>query len=466
MGSHFLNYGTSTSCMVGNITLDNITASGAYYLTFSNSADGDTLSSLGFNSGFSVNPSSAIVSASAYKGNLISALENNILSIYDTNAELNINSIKRLNITSGGQSEIFSDSGTTYLSVGNQNITLLITPTTYISIGTDYNYTRANYNRTLINGTGSYTISPTNQYITSITDSAITLKNTAGTNSIVLNADLSITRANALRIHADGSHTQLLSPDGLKVLEVNNTGCNVNTGSESYTLPTTRGNSGDVITLTGSNANWATPAAATITNAGTGTSLLASSSSTKGLLAGSGITITNNATDITISGGSSSNAGFSLFSPLLSTATVGAGSKPYWYIVMVPCNTILTGFKTVLSSGSDPFRVGIYRGKTTNSVLTVLDLLSPIITPAGGGFYSAAFVLQAGRSSTYASGDYITVMYHSQGSTNVFGNNVGIADTDLSYTTIANYGNATPPANLGSVAVSATNVNRLAIEFY
>lgn len=242
------------------------------------------------------------------------------------------------------------------------------------------------------------------------------------TNSLVVNTDFNYTKGAQLRIHADNSHCQLLSPNGLQAIEVNNTGVQVNLSSNSYTLPTTRGTAGQVISITGSNCSWTTPGA--------------------------------------------NNAGFSLFNPLLSTATVGAGSKSYWYIVMVPCNTVLTGFKTVLSSGSDPFHVGIYRGKTTNSATTVLDLLAPIITPAGGGFYSAEFVLQAGRSAVYTAGEYITVMYHSQGSTNVFGNNVGIADTDLSYTTIANYGNATPPANLGGVAVSATNVNRLAIEFY
>jgi len=341
----------------------------------------------------------------ATKTRLISPDNTNFLDINNTGLVYTQAGVGRISSTASS-TYLLAANSTTLCSVSNSGVGL--------TVDTVARFTAASGGNTTIKSFDNTTT-------VTLAGDAFTAATTAGT--LLVNSDFSYTKGAQLRIHADASHSQLLSPNGLQAVEANNTGVQINLGTDNYKLPTTRGTVGQVLTYSGVNTTWA-------------------------------------------SLGASVNAGFSLFNPLLSTAVSSTGSKPYWYIVMVPCNCILTGFKTVISTGSDPFHVGIYRGKTTNSALTVLDLLAPIVTVAGGGFYSGAFALQSGRSNSYVAGEYITVMYHSQGSTNVFGNSIGIADTDLSYTSIANYGNAAPPANLGSVAVSATNVNRLAIEFY
>jgi uncharacterized lipoprotein YajG len=299
--------------------------------------------------------------------------------------------------------------GTNYVSVNASNLDLVKNGGVRMTIADNY----------------TNTYSPSGIMNTVQADVSYTISGggSTGPRLIITPTDLSFNLNNITRIHSDASHSQLISPDGLQAVEANNNGVQINLGSNNYKLPTTRGTVGQVLTYSGINTTWASPSA-------------------------------------------SNNAGFSLFNPLESTGTIGSGNKPYWYICMVPCNTVLTGFKTVLSTGSDPFHVGIYRGRTPNNASTILDLLSPITTPAGSGYYSNAFAIQAGRSNVYAAGEYITIMYHSQGSTNVFYNFIGISDTAIAYTSSANYGNATPPANLGSVPVLGTIANRLAIEFY
>jgi hypothetical protein len=317
--------------------------------------------------------------------------------------------------TQGGVGRIRSSASSTYLLASNST-TLCSVSTSGASLTVD---TLARF--TALSGGNTTIKSFDNTTSATLAGDNFTVATT--TNSLVVNADFTYYKGAQMRIHADSSHSQLLSPNGLQAVEANNTGVQINLGTDNYKLPTTRGTSGQVLTYSGINTTWASP-------------------------------------------GASNNAGFSLFSPLESTGTIGSGNKPYWYICMVPCNTVLTGFKTVLSTGSDPFHVGIYRGRTPNNAATILDLLSPITTPAGAGYYSNAFVLQAGRSNVYAAGEYITIMYHSQGSTNVFYNFIGISDTAIAYTSSANYGNSAPPANLGSVPVLGTIANRLAIEFY
>lgn len=334
---------------------------------------------------------------------IISANGLNLSFIGNTAITHNFANIERLKINS---SSVSLTSNLTHVIVNNEFISVYVAGSSIMDSTLTYTYIH-NKEQT------------SNIYLDS---NKLTLSN--GDYIIKLETDAIISSTTGTAFKANTTHTQIISPNGLQVVEVNNTGAQINFNSNSYTLPTTRGTSGQVISITGSNCNWVTPAAG-------------------------------------------ANAGFSLFNPLDSTATVLSGSKAFWYIVMVPCNCIITGFKTLMASGgSDPFHVGIYRGKTTNSASTILDLLAPIVTVSGGGFYSAAFVLQSGRSNVYTTGEYITVMYHSQGSTNTFYNKVGPSDVNLAWTTLANYGNANPPANLGSVAVLGATPNRLAIEFY
>jgi hypothetical protein len=337
-----------------------------------------------------------------------------ILRSPDSNNYIDINN-NGLNYTDAGTNRLSISDTTTYIAAPSSS--------TYCSVAnTGASITVDALNRFTAASGGNTTIKSFDNTTTVIL-AGDNFSATTSTNSLLVNADFNYTKGAQLRIHADNSHSQLLSPNGLQAVEANNTGVQINLGTDNYKLPTTRGTVGQVLTYSGVNTTWATA-------------------------------------------GASYNAGFSLFSPLESTGTIGSGNKPYWYHVMVPCNTVLTGFKTYLTTGSDPFHVAIYRGKTPNSATTILDLLAPIVTVAGGGYYSAAFVVQAGRSNVYTAGEYITVMYHSQGSTNSFYNFIGASDTNLAYTTTANYGNATPPANLGGTPVLGTIANRLAIEFY
>jgi hypothetical protein len=410
----------------------------------------------------------------------------NLYSIYVANTGLSLvaNGTTRMGI-SGFQSIIYSPDYQTNAALSNDSYTIdksSVNKLTIDNIKTSLNYDDTNYVsinnsniylvknngvRTSISDNVTNTFSPSGIMNTVQADVSYTISGggSTGPRLIMTPTDLSFNLNNITRIHSDSSHTQLISPDGLQAIEANNNGVQINLGTNNYKLPTTRGTVGQVLTYSGINTTWTTSASSGITNGGSGNTLLASTTSTKGLIAGSNITISTSPTDITINAtGGPTNAGFSLFNPLLSTGVAPSGTKSYWYIVMVPCNTVLNGFKTILSSGSDPFKVAVYRGRT-NSSFSYIDLVSPTITPVGGGFYSGAFTVYPTRSNVYTAGEYITVMYHSQGSTNSFYNNVGPADVILSYTTSTNYANSTPPTSL-YFAVLGTNVNRLAIEFY
>jgi len=371
---------------------------------------------------------------------VISASGNNSLYIGDTAMTLTYNAVDRL-VVDSTKTRTLSPDNNNYLDINNNGLTYTDASINRLSISDTTTYIAAPSASSYcsVSNTGcAFTVDALNRF-TASSGGNTTIKSfdntttlilagdsctmTTTTNSLLLNADFTYNKGVQNRIHADNSHTQLVSPNGTQAIEANNTGVQINLGTDNYKLPTTRGTVGQVLTYSGISTTWANPSP-------------------------------------------SYNAGFSLFSPLESTGTIGSGNKPYWYIVMVPCNTVLTGFKTLLATGSDPFHVAIYRGRVGGSSATILDLLAPIVTVAGNGYYSAAFVVQAGRSNVYTAGEYITVMYHSQGSTNSFYNFIAISDTNIAYTTSANYGNATPPANLGSTPILGTIANRLAIEFY
>ena len=165
-------------------------------------------------------------------------------------------------------------------------------------------------------------------------------------------------------------------------------------------------------------------------------------------------------------GSSTAGLGFSHIPICMTTATtILSGTKSYWYIIWVTGGTTLSNVNFYLTSGSDTARVAVYRGKTANSATTVLCGQTAATIPVGGGYYQWSLVLVAGQSLSFTN-EFITVGFHSQGSTNTFLQGpASISDPALAYNNSSNFAAGGFPATLASVAVFSNLTTRLAFTF-
>jgi hypothetical protein len=169
-------------------------------------------------------------------------------------------------------------------------------------------------------------------------------------------------------------------------------------------------------------------------------------------------------------GTSSIVAGYA-FNPVQNgTNLPTSGTKSYYFTVLLNQATIISGFTLYLDNGSDNFRMGIFRGNLTNS--------GPSITLCGqssGGPLNATTIMNrvaitavSGQNLNFNSGEYITIAFHSQGSTNVFVASpvaVGISQ-ELAWNSNTNYAAAGFPATLTSPSILGAIQIRPCFELY
>jgi hypothetical protein len=152
-----------------------------------------------------------------------------------------------------------------------------------------------------------------------------------------------------------------------------------------------------------------------------------------------------------------------------ATTTITSSTKSYYFTVLLNRNTIISGFTVYLDSGSDLFRMGIFRGNNIAGQTITLCGQS-----AGGGLNATtilnrvAITAVSGQNLNFNSGEYITIAFHSQGSTNIFlGSPVATSiSVELAWLSSSNYAAAGFPATLNSTAILGTFTLRPCFELY
>ena len=153
-----------------------------------------------------------------------------------------------------------------------------------------------------------------------------------------------------------------------------------------------------------------------------------------------------------------------------ATSTLTSGTKSYWYIVRLTSDTTINGIQLYLSSGSDTFRCGIYRGYVKTGVsgsITLIGQTTDTAMTIGLPYMSKPITAIAGQSLTFAAGEYMTIAFHSSGSTAVYYQSTALAvgNSDLMYSSTANYVSGFP-TTLTQTSISAAIVNKVCFELY
>jgi hypothetical protein len=152
-----------------------------------------------------------------------------------------------------------------------------------------------------------------------------------------------------------------------------------------------------------------------------------------------------------------------------ATTSITSGTKSYYFTVLLNQATIISGFTVYLDSGSDLFRMGIFRGNLVPG--TTITLCGQ----SAGGSLNATTVLNrvaisavSGQTLTFNSGEYMTVAFHSQGSTNAFIGSPAATSisVELAWISTANYASAGFPATLTSTAILGPMTARPCFELY
>lgn len=354
------------------------------------------------------------------KTRTVSPNNNNYINIDNDGLTYTDAGINRLSI-SDTTTYIAAPSSSTYCSVSNTGCALTVDALNRFTAASGGNTTIKSFDNT-----------------TTVILAGDNFTATTTTNTLLLNADFNYSKGAQLRIHADSSHSQLLSPNGTQAVEANNSGVQINLGANNFIMPTTRGTAGQVITasgVAGTPSTWATPS---------------------------------------VTPGSSINAGWGFLPMSMITATATAATRSFYYISMVPINTVITGIKAYINAaGADFINCAIYRGKNlvvgsplvmTSGRVTVLSTLD------ANNYMTLPLTLQAGQSATFTAGEYVTIAYHSSGSGAVYYIcPASTANLGISYISTACYaasGTPTFPANLSLITPSTTNTIRTHFEFY
>ena len=153
-----------------------------------------------------------------------------------------------------------------------------------------------------------------------------------------------------------------------------------------------------------------------------------------------------------------------------ASGTLTSSTKSYYFTCLISQACLISGFTVYLDSGADPFRMAIYRGALVSG--TTITLCGQ----SAGGLLNQTTVFNrfpitqvVGQSLSFASGDYMTIAFHSQGSTNIFlGSPVATSiSVELAWNSIANYV-ASPgfPATLAYASVLGPFTVRPCFELY
>ena len=149
------------------------------------------------------------------------------------------------------------------------------------------------------------------------------------------------------------------------------------------------------------------------------------------------------------------------------------------YAVIISEPTTISGFSIYLPSGSDTFCIGIYRGAllSSNSGNIVLVGKSASGTPSnitqtnGSStfpFTRRAIVAETGQNLSFASGEMMTIGFHSSGSTTNYYATATLASTSLAlaYNANANYSSGNFPSTLSQSSIISVLSYRLCFELY
>jgi hypothetical protein len=161
------------------------------------------------------------------------------------------------------------------------------------------------------------------------------------------------------------------------------------------------------------------------------------------------------------------------------TTTITTGNKAYMYVVLHPRATVISGFHVYVASGADSIHVGIYRGalRSGNSGNLVLcgestTGVATSISQASAGlpnflFCRRAITAVSGQNLSFASGELMTIAFHSNGTTNSYLCSPAVAaNQDLAWAMNANYGSTAFPSLVSQAAIQAANLQRLCFELY
>ena len=230
------------------------------------------------------------------------------------------------------------------------------------------------------------------------------------------------------------------------------------------------------LTTSGANTLYLAKTGGTLTGPLTGTSITGDSLiksgglSTEFLKADGSIDNSSYLTPITVT-----TTGYP-FNPVNRLTTIiTSGTKSYWFCVLISQPTLISGYNVYLSSGSgDIFRMGIYRGylktgagSNPGANITLVGQSASALTTSGLPFNRAAISAKAGQNLRFTNGEYMTIAFHSQGSTSYFLGSPasGSAVIDLAYTT-ANYASAGFPAILSQTSITGSQNQRPCFELY
>jgi len=159
------------------------------------------------------------------------------------------------------------------------------------------------------------------------------------------------------------------------------------------------------------------------------------------------------------------------------TTVIGAGNKSYMYVVLIPSPTVISGFHVYTStSGSDNMRVGIYRGAIRSGVSGTIvlcgesasGLASTIGTTPTMAFTRRAITAVSGQNLSFASGELMTIAFHSAGVSTVFACSptLGALNVDLAWNCSTAHAVANFPATFSQSNISSGNLQRLCFELY
>ena len=183
-------------------------------------------------------------------------------------------------------------------------------------------------------------------------------------------------------------------------------------------------------------------------------------------------------------GSASVNTGLRFRPSSMATQALATGTKSFFYVVHLAEPTTITGLSMYVASGSDSFRVGIYRnaiksGAAYSSAGTPSTTINLCGQDAGGSptvgainnlphYLRRAFTVQAGQNLSFIAGEFMTIAFHSSGSGNYY---LGLVNsthgsTDVAYSSVSNYATAGFPATLSQSHVSSAVGIQICFELY
>ena len=103
------------------------------------------------------------------------------------------------------------------------------------------------------------------------------------------------------------------------------------------------------------------------------------------------------------------------------TSILNTGNKSYFYQIPINRPILISGFRVYITTGSDPLRVGIYRGFVKASPISNATLVGESLsTPASTSLphTTGAIIPIVGQNLFFTTGEYMLLGFGSAGTTN------------------------------------------------